>query len=208
MATTKHQIAEQALRMLSGGDVSKDSEITIREMMLAVSQARDFVIRQELWQLIAMGDVDVVGEYICSYEDEPVLFDDKRDMFYSEIPAEYINLPRNMGVYQISLMKDQFNAFVPVSSSFLSMHRGMASQNLNGQKGYLVEKGRVYYTGLEASDDIEKVLIKLVAASSEIEEDDIFPIPADKEMEVIKMAVQMYSTQLQIPNDQVNDNQK
>jgi hypothetical protein len=207
MATTKFSLAEQCLRILSGGDVSKDSEIQIREVMLAVSQARDFLVRQELWQLLALGEVDISGEYITSFEDVAVKKDVNKNLFYSDIPAEYINLPRDTGVYQISLMQDQFNSFVPVSASFLSMYRGLAAQNLNGRKGYFVEKGKVYYTGLESSDNVEKVLIKLVVASSEIDEDDVFPIPADKELEVIRMAVQMYSMEKQIPNDQLNDNQ-
>ena len=203
---TKYALAELALRRLSGGDISKDSEINIREMMLAVSQARDFVVRQELWQLLAMGEVDIAGEYITTYEDVAIHKDDKKNLYYSDIPANYINLPKDMGVYQISLMQDQFNSFVPTSSTFFSMYRGLLSQDLGGRKGYFVEGKRVYYTNMASADDIEKALFKLVVSSSEVDEDDIFPIPADKEMEVINMAVQSYLQMKQIPNDQLNDN--
>lgn len=208
MATTKHSLADQALRILSGGDISKDSETTIREMMIAISQARDFIVRRELWNLMKMDDVDIPGEYITSFEDVKTLKDDKKNMFYSDLPAEYLDLPRNMGIYQISLMQDQYNAFVPVTASFLSMFRGLAAQSLEGRKSYFPERGRIYYPEMTEADSIKEVLIKEVVASADIDEDDLFPIPADKEYEVIQMAIQMYSTQKQIPNDQLNDNKE
>ncbi len=49
--------------------------------------------------------------------------------------------------------------------------------------------------------------VELIVASSEVDdEDELFPIPADKEMQVIQAAIEMLMPEKQIPNDKVNDN--
>lgn len=48
MPTTKRILAEQCMRILSGGYVTKDTEFDIREIMLAVEQARDRLVKQEV----------------------------------------------------------------------------------------------------------------------------------------------------------------
>jgi len=205
MSTTKYQLAEQALRILSGGDVSKDSETDIRELMIAVSQARDKIVRMELFQMIAAGEYDINSEYLVTYESVAVSKDMAKNLFYSILPAKVITLPKGMGVYQISLMQDQYNAFAPLPANFMSMYRNLPSQGLEGRFGYWQEGARVYYTGVD-SVETPTVLMKLVPASNEVGEDDVFPIPPDKEYDVVSMAIQMYATQKGIRNDQINDN--
>ena len=41
MATTKHKLAEQILRILNSGDVAHDNQIDKRELVLALEQERD-----------------------------------------------------------------------------------------------------------------------------------------------------------------------
>jgi len=208
MSTTKYKLADQCLRILSGGDITNATDTQIREMMTIVSQARDYIVRQELWQLIQMADtIDIPGEYITSYDDVEVVLDNKRNITYSILPSKYLNLPRNLGVYQVSLMKDQWNAFIPVSPNFRSLYNNLGASGLEGRIGYWVERGKIYYQGMELSDNIGEVSIKLIIASDEVDdEDEVFPIPVDKEMEVIKLAVEMYRAQRQTPSDELNDN--
>lgn len=205
---TKYELAEQALRILSGGDIQKDSDTQIREMMKVISQARDMLVRQELWQLMTMGDIiDISGEYISTYDDVKVSYDERKKVMYSTLPAQYINLPRNMGVYHISLMEDQFNAFIPTHAHFRSLYNNLQSQRLEGRIGYWIEGDKIYYQGIDKTDHIPEVCMKLIVASNEIDdEDEMFPIPPDKELDVIKLALELYGMQKQIPNDQINDN--
>jgi hypothetical protein len=208
MSTTKYKLADQALRILSGGDVQNATDTQIREMMIAVSQARDYLVRQEVWMLIQQADVfDVPGEYITTYDDVQVKWDDKYKIMYSKLPAKYLNLPRNLGVYSVSLTEDMWNAFVPVSPNFRSLYNGLGASSLESRIGYWVERGKIFFQGMDKSDNIGDVSIKLIVASNEIDdEDEVFPIPADKEMEVVKLALEMYGLQKQVPNDEINDN--
>jgi hypothetical protein len=207
MSTTKYKLADQALRILSGGEIQNSSDTQIREMMLAVSQARDYLVRQEVWALIQQADsFDIPGEYITTYEME-VKKDKKYDIMYSKLPAKYLNLPRNLGVYSVSLVEDLWNAFIPVSPNFRSLYNGLGASCLESRIGYWVERNKVYYQGMDSSDNIGEVSIKLIVASNEIDdEDEVFPIPADKEMEVIKLALDLYTPQKQIQKDEINDN--
>lgn len=204
---TKYLLADQVLRILSGGDIQRDSNTQIREAMRIVAQARDMVVRQEVWSLMKQADdFDIPGEYITTFNNVEVKKDEDKDILYSVVPAQFINLPRNMGIYQVSLMKDQFNSFIPVRPSFRSMYNGLGGFCLEDRIGYWVEGNRIYYQGMVDSDDINKVCIKEIVSSSEIDdEDEAFPIPPDKEIDVINIALEIYGYQKQVKKDEIND---
>ena len=46
--TTRKSIAEQVLRIVNGGDVSDDSPISLREVMVLVDQERDSLIKRDV----------------------------------------------------------------------------------------------------------------------------------------------------------------
>ena len=50
---TKKSIAEQALRVIQGGNISDDSDIDIREKILFVEQERDALIN--IFELVDLG---------------------------------------------------------------------------------------------------------------------------------------------------------
>lgn len=205
---TKYSLAEQALRIISGGPISKDSDTSIREVMLLIGQARDYLIRTEIFQLMIAGaGVDIPGEYISEYEGIKVSYDKTKKIFYSDLPATYIVLPRDRGVYQVYRAEELHNPFVPVPTQFSGLYSGLGGSQLEGRDSYYVKKNRIYYPGMQKASAPNSISIELIVASSEIDdEDELFPIPADKEMQVIQSAIQLLMTQKQILNDKVNDN--
>ena len=50
MATTKKQLAEQVIRILNSGDVTNDNSIDPRELLLAIEQERDSLVRLRLFE--------------------------------------------------------------------------------------------------------------------------------------------------------------
>lgn len=205
---TKYSLAEQALRILSGGPISKDTDISIREVMLAIGQARDYLVRTEIFQLMMAGaGVDIPGEYISEYEDIKVKYDKKKKIHYSDLPATYIVLPRDRGVYQVFRSEELHNPFVPVPPQFSGLYNGLGGSQLEGRSGYYVKKNRIYFPGMQKASAPKDLCVELIVASSEIDdEDELFPIPADKEMQVIQAAIEMLMPEKQIPNDKINDN--
>lgn len=205
---TKYSLAEQALRRLSGGNLNNADDITLREVMLAVSQARDYLVRTEIFELMLAGEgVDVAGDYIKEYEGVKIKYDKVKKVHYSDVPATYIVLPRDRGVYQVYRSEELHNPFVPVPTQFSGLYNNLGGSQLEGRFGYYVKKDRLYYPGMEKSNAPKTVCVELIVASSEVDdEDEQFPIPADKEMQVIDAVVQQFMVSKPIINDKVNDN--
>lgn len=203
--TTKFQLAEQILRVLNGGDVSRDSSITYQEVALAVSQARDKFVREDIWARKAVGDDSINAEYLSRYCLD-LECDLKTDEYYVTLPARPINLERNKGVYRVSYIGDQSNSFVPGSTGALSLYTGLDAEVPSGRKVYYVEEDKIYFTGVKKKDGLKQILVVMIASSSEIDDEDPFPVPADKELDIVDFVIRLYAPQKAQPEDVINDN--
>lgn len=208
MATSKAKIAEQIQRMLSGGTPSRDSQVTIQELIVAVSQMFAQAVKFNLFANKKEGESEVDGSFIYPFEDVPVKKDHHKDLYYSILPSPTITLPSGAGVYQISLMKDQENSFVLVPANFKALTKGLPMANIETNIGYWREGNRVYYTNISAADEITEVLIKLIVGIDGIGDDDLIDIPLDIQADIIQKVFQMYTPQQQLPKDDLNNNNK
>jgi len=206
MATTKSQIAEQILRILNSGDVTSDNDIDIREIILAVEQERDRLVRLRLFESLQMGEMIVAGDVISSFDNVLIKKDNDKDMLYSELPGNPLSLPNDYGVWQVSYQKNQKSAFIRMPNGSMGLYNGLPSSALGGRDGFFVEGNRIYYNDSVSDCCGHRVLIKMVLNSGSIANDVTFPIPADIQSEVIKNVTQLYSMQKQIPHDEQNDN--
>ena len=68
MATTKKQLAEQIIRILNSGDTTNDNSIDPRELLLAIEQERDRLVRIRLFESLQMGEMIVAGDVISSFD--------------------------------------------------------------------------------------------------------------------------------------------
>ena len=215
MSVTKKQLAEQALRIIQGGSVRDDAEIDIREIMMNIEQERDKLIKVELFQSISMGEYNINGSFISTYVSS-ILDDTDKDLKYSDIPVTPISLPNDLGMFQVSFEKDQFNTFIRIPNGATGLYNNLNSSRLLGRIGYFVENStystceissgtRVYYTNLP-KDCTKSVLLKVVATSGDIDEDDPFPVAPEMESQIIRSVVELYSVMRQALADESNDN--
>lgn len=202
--TTKYKLAEQAQRILLSGHVTDDREISLQELLLHVAQTFAYAVRTRFFESKAIGEEHVNGVYVYAFEDVAVKKDSKKNLYYSLIPASYIDLPRDLGVFQVSLMEDQENVFVPVPNGFLGLYRGMAAANLQGRSGYWVESGRIYFVNVQ--DPTCKVLMKLVASIADVDEDTEIDIPDDIQNMIVRSTVELYIMERQAMKDLTSDN--
>tara|TARA_R100001079_G_scaffold111024_1_gene88982 strand:+ start:421 stop:1044 length:624 start_codon:yes stop_codon:yes gene_type:complete len=206
MATTKLQIAEQILRIINAGDVTADSKYDIREIILAVEQERDRLVRLRLFESLQMGEMIVAGDVISSFDNVLIKNDSVKDMLYSDLPGNPLSLPNDYGVWQVSYQKNQKSAFIRMPNGSIGLYNGLLSSNLGGREGYFVEGNRIYYNDNVSNCCGHKVLIKMVLNSGSIANDVLFPIPADIQSEVIKNVVQLFVQSKGLPHDEQNDN--
>jgi len=206
--TSKYQMAEQAQRVIVGGHPTGDAEVSIQELMLFVSQAFGNVARLRFFEGKAEGESFVNGSFIFPFEDVEVKKNTGRNIYYSEMPASTITLPHEIGVYEVSLMKDQENTFVRVPNNFKSLYKGMAAQNLEGRKAYYLEGGNLIFPTMKDADGVEKVFIKLVAPIGDLGDEDPIMVPYDVQGEIVAQTIQLYSMEDEAEKDTGNDNLK
>mgnify|MGYP003113593848 CR=1 FL=1 len=206
MATTKNQLAEQIIRILNSGDTTHDNSIDPRELLLAIEQERDRVVRMRLFESLERGQGEIPGDIISTFDNIMIKRDTTKDLLYSSLPGRIMSLPKDMGIVHVSYTKDQYNAFVRMPNGSLSLYNGLVSSMIGGRGGYWLEGDRIYYNS--AIDDCcgNTVIVKMVMNSGDVNPDDIFPIPSDLESEVIRNVLQLYAPMKNIPNDEVNDN--
>ena len=206
MATTKIKISEQILRLLKSGDVTSDNDIDIREIILAVEQERDRLVRLRLFESLQMGEMIVAGDVISSFDSVLIKKDLDKDMLYSNLPGNPLSLPNDYGVWQVSYQSNQKDTFIRMPNGSMGLYNGLTSSSLGGRDGFFVEGNKIYYNDNVSDCCGHTVLIKMVLNSGSIADDIVFPIPADIQTEVIRNVLQLYGSTLQIPHDEQNDN--
>jgi|TARA_R110000744_G_scaffold228413_1_gene346379 hypothetical protein len=206
MATTKLQIAEQILRLINSGDVTSDNDIDIREIILAVEQERDRLVRLRLFESLQMGEMIVAGDVISSFDNVLIKKDSVKDMLYSDLPGNPLSLPNDYGVWQVSYQKNQKSSFIRMPNGSMGLYNGLPSSALGGRDGFFVEGNKIYYNDSVSDCCGNTILLKMVLNSGSIANNITFPIPADIQSEVIKNITQLFSLQKQFPHDEQNDN--
>ena len=206
MATTKKQLAEQIVRILNSGDVTHDNSIDPRELLLAIEQERDRLVRLRLLELLSQGERNIPGDVVSTFDSITIKKDAIKNLLYSSLPGRIMSLPKDMGLLHVSYTKDQYNAFIRMPNGSLSLYNGLLSSMIGGRGGYWLEGDRIYYNN--SVDDCcgNTVIIKMIMNSGDVNPNDIFPIPPDMESEVIRSVIQLYSPMKTVPNDEQNDN--
>ena len=206
--TSKYKLAEQARRIILGGHPTPDSGAKMQELMLYVSQAFSSIVSRIFFVGKNEGESYVNGNFIYPFEDIKVEKDPVQDKFFSELPATTVTLPYDIGIFQISLEKDQGRVFVPVANGFSGLTEGLEVGLLEGRIAYYLEKNRVYYDNMEEINKVDKVLMKLVAPLGSVEDEDEINVNDDVQKEIVEMTVGLYRNQEATPHDEQNDDVK
>jgi hypothetical protein len=203
--TTKYRLAEQALRIISGGTPTDDAQVTIQELEIAVAQAFAGIVRNRYFQAKNIGEQQINGDLIYSFRDVEVEKDTGLDLFFATLPSTTISLPFDMGIHQVSRMKDQRAAFVPLRNGHLALFNGLQSEGLEGRIGYYVENDRIYFVNMTVTNEVSTLLMKLVVPLSVLGIDDEVNIPDDIQAEIVSFVVQGYTQQQKTPHDETSD---
>lgn len=203
MATTKATIAEQAMRILSGGHLKPDRNLDIREIMIYIDNLRDELVKTSVYTLMKEGEYDIDSDFLTTYEDVQVLNDASKALKYITLPASRIALPKDMGLYQISPMKNQADAFIPIKPGQLWMYRDTPVINNEINTYYFPVGNKVYFKNIDLS--ISEVLLVMAASSKSIGQDAELPIPPDYERTMVDAIVERFGVTKQIPHDEVED---
>ena len=186
---TKKSIAEQALRVIQGGNISDDVDINIREVILFVEQERDALIKQMILGYAGMGEHEITGDFLSSF----TVTSSNNQIVLKYSP---INLPNNVGIYSIA---NGLEFYLRRPSS------NMYSNALSKSTRKFYEVVGNTYTFFPTVLDSTEFTVKLIVSSKDLGENDNFPIPADLESQIVKSVVQLYGLMRQANEDNIND---
>jgi hypothetical protein len=137
MATTLYRLAEECLKILSGGEIQSASNISISECKISICQVANQLLKAEHFSVNEkMGEKIDNGAILGLYENIAVsAYSNGRSQ--ATLPVKPIKLPRNMGVFSVFLSDDPSNEFIPLQMGQMNMLKSQPMINeLLGQVGY------------------------------------------------------------------------
>jgi hypothetical protein len=167
--TTRKLLVEQVRRKLAGGNVPNNFPITELEIGKMVDQSANAVIATQCLQ-------GLWDDYLTEYEDLPIKLDEKKNLYYTDLPAKVISLPNQLGVFQVSTMQDQSSIFIPTTVNSQWLYPNLA-EILQGNSGYYNEQKKIYFVNYNPNDNTDTILLKLIVDRSELDEEADYQIP-------------------------------
>ena len=184
-------LAELIERQYYGGDVSDDAGLERIDFIEHVYAAYAYLVQLNYYNNIKMtGDRGLSNQYIKTYTNVPVVYNEEQDLYYSELPASPITLPNNIGVYMISKMQSPNKPFSPIGIGELFLYSGLPTTQ------YSFDNENVYYYNIEPEVKSVKMLI-VASRPDEIQDDDVH--------EIKEMVLKQLMITRNIPEDKAND---
>ena len=118
-------------------------------------------------------ELDVFGKPFLNV---PVLFDEARNEFYSDLPCQVVQIPENSGIRLISPMQDQTVQICPIDNNGQFIFSKLESQMFSGVPTYYYEKSgtgsgyKLFYDF--RGENYPKLLMKLVSTFESLKYDD------------------------------------
>lgn len=202
---TKKQIAEQALRILSGGHIKPDRTLDIRELMINLDQARDARMRIDTLNNVKNGEYTVDSDYLSFYSNESVALT-VEGVRSCAMPASTVSLYGGLEIYQITAVNLLEAPYIILKPGEVGMFAGTPALE-HEDKVFVWKVGEnLYFKNLDVG--VSAVTMLLAISGKEIAEDANYPVPPDVEDDLLKQLVQMFSAARQQPHDELEDGNK
>ena len=176
---TKEQLIDLIIDRLAGGDCPQElkgkyhPEIVSKHIGIAMNYLMQNIVLKEAER----SGMSVFDAYTKTFKNVDVLTDDDRNEKYSLLPCSVVVLPENRGVRMISPMHDQKTNFVYRSNNSVSIYGHLDVNFVSDRTRFYVEGSKVFYDE-HLSDDIIKVLMKLIPEFDSLDDDDEVGIPS------------------------------
>lgn len=189
--------AEQALRIINGGDLSRDTVWDIREILAATAQAVAEVTRRRYYQGLKEGMIGLDSVAMVEFRNQVPEQDSYGD-FYLDLPAEPISFGSRwqLGINHIGPDKDLTRSFSLIASTTAPIWANTTNQvNVTKQRVELVGARRLNFLDMK-----EACPLRIRLFTSDVDENS--KVPDDMAPEVIRMVVDLYQNR---PRDQKNN---
>lgn len=211
MATLR-KLSHQVIRLLSGGDKSRDSQLDVREVALYVGQTIEALVTENILNEIKktngrtiIDGLKIPSNYIAQFRNLAVKEDVDMKEYYVDIPSSYLSLPNNKGIHQVSGMKNSKQPFIISSNGSIGIYDGLPASFLENRIECYPEGLKLYFNCDIRKHGVTKVLLKIVIGTpSELSLDDPIPLSPSEEKETVDLTASFFANKGQ--QDKINDN--
>jgi hypothetical protein len=162
-----------------------------REARLYVIQSINSILKIQYKEAFQEGHIQVPKSSIATYENVAVVTEGDYSTF--TLPAFPIQLPMDMGVWEVHDANDPFNPYIPLTGHDAVLMGGNPASALEQLTGYYLDgkKGRFTKDLPNEVPAVTSVTVKLLVQNLDnITENDLLPISADQEIEVVRMSLE------------------
>lgn len=214
MRLTRNILAEDIMRRIELVGTSKEGRYDIREVKRMIDYVTTSLIKLQFYE--SRADFELQhndSHWLATFDAIQVSRDDTRPFqkVYFDLPADYVSLPKNMGVHSITDAQTG-EEMVPVPYGFSAMNKGRRILATELRWSYEVHRFRVFLNErLDGVDFVESkaegdtfppvfVNLKLVIVSpADTIDDQPYPLAPDMVPVLTDRVVQMMLTGYQLP---------
>jgi|SRR6478609_8951675 len=204
MYKTKYQYTEMVKLELQNDWPNRDNKLDDRDIILRIDAIVNEMAKQnffENWKFSSGVD----EQFITTWENLTVTDGDQYTPSFFTLPAAYAALINNGGIDEVYTMKNPMSLPI-LSASDMRMYKNNLAGGLQGKPGFYPVGITMRCTIARFNAKYGKVGLRLVIRdSSAISSTEPYPIPADKEQEVITRAVQWFRLRREQVTDRVRD---
>lgn len=206
-AVTIYRLAEECLRIISGGNPPVASKVNINELKISIGQVSNQLLKTEYFQVnLKTKEVIPNGTVIGLYENIAVT--KYKNVSQATLPIMPIKLPRNMGVFMVFDPENPSLQFIPLQMGQWGLLQSQPLINdILGQCGYEPFGMQVLFTKDITNNDLNNpttVSMRLAIMDISLYGDyDPLPILPEMEFMVKQQVCAMYGAE--IVSDKVVD---
>lgn len=194
---TKSKLGQLVKDALSGGDATANTKYDERLVWEYADIVRNTLIDIELRLTGNISDI-----FFHGFNNVEVKTDTDRDEKFSDLPSIIAATQDNLGLRQVSPMKDQRQVFAIGTTGDRAVFSGLEGE-LTKRTIVYPENQRIYYENISA--DVTKVLIKMIPSIADLKDEDSVPVPAMREQQYLETIIQFFQEPQSVVPDKLND---
>ncbi len=212
MIGSKRWVAQQVITELQNDKPNIDFKIDEREIFNRMDAEVNQMARQSFFDNWKFSGANLDEQFITTWDGEnaiTIVDPPNGQPSYLELPASYVDLPRNRGIDEVWPLDytDYSQSVVITSHRDIRLYKNNKAGNMQGRLFAYPQGRRLIFSTCNVSKKYcEKFGVRLVIRdSSLIGYDEVYPIPADKMKALITILVVWFRARREQPTDRVRD---
>lgn len=210
MIKTKRYYADRVILGLQNDYPNEDFKIQHREVFLVMDDVVNKLAEENYFENWKLSGQNVDEQFITRWDEIEVIDQVDEKPSYFTFPSNYAAIGNNRGIDEIWPLKYQLegqdHSVVIMTHSEYRRYKNLPAGKLEGRLGGY-PKGKIFqFTSCGVKAKYGNVGLALVIRSSaDIADDAPYPVPANKELDVIGLVKQYFVDKRSQPTDQVRD---